>query len=70
MSDDTDGIPLDGDTELTPEERKVLRRIIRDDERASWAWKRLKVITPAVVAVAVGVWQAIDWIAKHVKVTP
>lgn len=70
MSDETDGIPLDGEAELTPDERKALRSLIRDRERESWAWRRLRVIMPAVVAVVVGIWQAIDWIVKHVKVTP
>lgn len=70
MNDETDGMPLDGEAELTPDERKALRRLIRDDERASWAWKRLKVLMPAMVALVVGIWQAFDWVVKHVKVSP
>lgn len=69
-SEDTDGMPLDGEAELSPAERKALRRIIRDDARASWAWKRLKVLAPAMVGTVVAVWQVWDWIVKHVRVTP
>lgn len=67
---DSDSIPLDGEAALTPDERRALRRIIRDDERASWAWKRLKIITPMVVASMVAIWQLVDWVIRHVRVTP
>ena len=66
---ESDTMPL-GDSELTAEERKALRRLIRDDERASWAWKRLRVVTPVAVAVVVALWQAWDWAVRHVKVNP
>lgn len=67
---DTDSLPLDGDPELTTEERLALRKLLRDEERASWAWRQLRVLAPVAVAVVVGMWQFWDWLAKHVKVTP
>lgn len=70
MSDESEGMPLDGDAELTVEERKALRRLIRDDERASWAWKRIKVVTPAAVGVVVALWQAWDWARAHIRMVP
>ena len=62
-------MPID-DAELSPAERKALRRMLRDEERSSWAWKRLRVVTPVVVTVMVALWQAWDWFVKHVRVTP
>ncbi|HOW47365.1 MAG TPA: hypothetical protein PLB26_06895 [Rubrivivax sp.] len=70
MSDDTDSMPLDGDADLTAAERLQLRRMIRDDERASWARRKLRVIVPAVVAVVTVCYQAWDWAIKHIRVAP
>jgi hypothetical protein len=58
------------DSPLTAAERKALRRLLRDEERASWAWKRLRIVTPIVVGVMVAMWQAWDWVAKHVRFSP
>ncbi len=66
MSDDSDAIPLTED-ELTPSERKAIRRLIRDDERAGWAWRRFRVLVPAMVAVVTALWQFFDWVAAHWK---
>lgn len=70
IQDDSDGMPLDGESELTPAERRALRRMIRDDERATWARRRLRVLVPVGVSIVVALWQAIEWVVKHVRVTP
>ena len=69
MSKDSDAMPM-GDGAFTPDERQALRRVLRDEERSSWAWKRLRVLTPMVVGVMVALWQAWDWVAKHVRLAP
>lgn len=70
MGDDTDSLPLDGDKELTSAERLMLRKMMRDEERASWARRRLKFLIPAFVAVVAAVWQAADWAIRHIQVRP
>ena len=70
MGDDTDSLPLDGDKELTSAERLMLRKMMRDEERASWARRRLKILIPALVAVVAAVWQAADWAIRHIQVRP
>lgn len=70
MSVDTDDMVLDGEAELSATERRTLRRLILDDERATWARRRLRVLIPAVVAMVIAIYQFADWVLKHVKVTP
>lgn len=70
MTIDTDDMPLDGEADLTIAERRALRRMLRDDERASWAWRKLRVWVPIVGSALYGAFQAWDWLVKHVKVTP
>ena len=48
-----DSLPLDGDKGAHPAERLMLRKMMRDEERASWARRRLKILIPAFVAVVV-----------------
>lgn len=67
MSDDSDTMPLEGETPLTPTERKALRSIIREAERASWAWKKMRIFVPAGVTVVVAGWQAWEWLSRHVR---
>lgn len=67
---DSDGMPLDGEADLTPAERRELRRMIRDDERAVWARRKLRFLVPVLVAVVTAIWQAVEWAVKHVRVTP
>jgi hypothetical protein len=68
--EDTDGIPLDGEPELTEAERKMFRRMLRDDERASWAWRKVRVWVPIVGSSIFALFQAWDWLAKHVTLKP
>lgn len=67
---DSDNMPLDGDTELTSVERKMLREMLREQERMSWARKKLKVLVPALVAVVVAIWQIIEWLQRHIRWNP
>lgn len=67
---DTDSMDLDASLPLSPKEVLHVRRLLRDDDRASWALKRLRVLIPVVVAVVAGAWQVWDWAARHIKVTP
>jgi hypothetical protein len=53
---------------LTPEECEHLRRILRDDDRASWARKKLMVLAPILVGVVTVVVQLYDWARAHVSV--
>lgn len=70
-SDDTDPMPLDGSAPLTAAEVKQLRRLLRDDDRATWARKQLRhLVWPLVVAVVVAIWQAGQWVISHVQVRP
>ena len=64
------GKEIADDVKEIPKKVDAARKLLRDDERASWAWRQLRVIAPLVVGVAVGLWQLWDWFVKHVKVTP
>ncbi len=61
---------LDGDEPLTPDERQHLRRLIRDDDRMTWARRKMRVFVPGAVAVVIGLWQCLLWIRDHVRVSP
>lgn len=65
---DSGSMPLDGQPDLSEAERLALRRIIRDEERASWARSKLRVFVPGAVAIVVAVWQAVEWIRNHVTI--
>jgi hypothetical protein len=63
-------MPLDGESDLTPAERRAIRAIIRETERMTWARKKLRVLAPAFVAVVVVIWQLVEWVQKHIRYTP
>jgi hypothetical protein len=67
---DTDPTDVDGGTPLSDRELEHVRRVLRDDDRATWARKKLGFILPIVVAVVTALWQVYEWAAKHLKVTP
>lgn len=67
---DTEPMDLDSTVPLTKQEVEHIRRVLRDDDRATWARKKLAVILPIVVAVVTGLWQLYEWAARHLKVTP
>jgi hypothetical protein len=68
--DSSDNMPLDGESAFTPDERKALRAMLREQERMTWARKKLKVFVPALVAVVVATWQIVEWVQKHIRYTP
>lgn len=68
--DDTDPMPLDGDKPLTAAERLQLRKILREDERARWAWRKLRVWVPIIGGGLYTVWQGVDWALKHITFKP
>lgn len=69
MTDESDSMPL-ADSDLTAEERRALRRMIRDGERASWALRKLRWLVPMVVAIVVAFANAWDWWGAHFTVKP
>jgi hypothetical protein len=54
--------------DLTPEELTRLRELIVESDRASWAWKKVRILVPAAVAVVYTLWQVWEWVRDHVKV--
>jgi hypothetical protein len=59
--DDVDAGPL-SDAEVMR-----LRKLLRADDRATWARKQIMTFTPWVVAVVSAGWAAVDYIVKHFK---
>lgn len=70
MVRDTDSLPLDGEIPLTSAERSMLRTMMQDQERARWAWRKLRIWVPMIGSGLWVVWQGIDWFIKHVKLSP
>jgi hypothetical protein len=54
--------------DLTPEELTRLRELIVESDRATWAWKKVRILVPAAVAVVYTLWQVWEWVRDHVKV--
>ncbi len=54
--------------DLTPEELTQLRNLILESERASWAWKKVRIIVPAAVSVVVVLWQLWEWGKDHLRI--
>lgn len=65
--DDTNPMDIDADAPLSKEERAHIRRVLRDDDRATWARKQLRVLLPIAVTLAVGLWQFGEWVTRHFK---
>lgn len=63
-------IDIDSHDPLTRTEIEHLRRVMREDDRTTWAMRKLRVITPVIVALVVGAWQLWDWAVKHLRITP
>ena len=64
----SDSMPLDGEAELSIDERRALRRIIRDTERASWVWQMLRAYLPWMTTIIGGLGTAIYWLVTHFNV--
>ncbi len=68
MSDDHSGpMPLDSEHPFSKEEIQRLRKLLRDDDRATWARKQMRVVLPWFVSIVVGAAALIDWVSKHIK---
>lgn len=71
MSADTDhgelydGKIRDDDKPFTYEERRKLREVLREADRADWLRKRIKVLTPWIIAVGGAFVASIDWLSKN-----
>jgi hypothetical protein len=61
----SDSMPLNGEAELTIDERKAIRRIIRDTERASWVWQMLRAYVPWLTTIIGGVGTALYWLITN-----
>jgi hypothetical protein len=67
LNEDSDPIPLESDMPLTPDEIRHMRRLMLDDDRATWLRKQVKVWLPWLLTIVAGLWAFIDWVMKHVK---
>lgn len=52
---------------LTEEELRRIRGLLRDDDRATWLRKQLKIFVPAIIAVVSAVYAAVSWVVSHWK---
>jgi hypothetical protein len=52
---------------LTQQELRHLRGMLLDDDRATWARKRIGVFIPWFVAVITGLWSLYEILSKHFK---
>ena len=62
--------PLDLDepgAPLTPDEREHIRGLLRDDDRATWARKKIMVLVPIIVGGVTLLYQLVDWARLHVS---
>jgi hypothetical protein len=64
---DTEPGQLGPQEPFTDEERRRLRKLLVDDDRATWARKQIRIFTPWLIALAGGVYAFADWIQKHWK---
>ena len=70
LEPDSGPMDLDGDQPLTADERRHLRRLLRDDDHLTWVRRKLRVFVPAAVAVVVAVWQLWTWVRDHIRLAP
>lgn len=52
---------------FTDFERKRLRKLLQDDDRATWLRRQVRILTPWVVAIVGGCYGAWNFIATHWK---
>lgn len=72
MGRDSDPVPLDGRTPLTPAEVEDVRRFLRDQERMRWLGRLLRRWWPIMAGVATAAWTVaagwshfVAWAAKQ-----
>ena len=62
----SDPIPLDGAPELTSAERLAVRRWLRDQERMSWARRKIRPILVVLASVIAGGGAVFGWVRDHI----
>ena len=67
---ETDSMPLDGESPLTQAEVLRLRVLLREDDRATWLRKQIRVFTPWLVATVAAAYSFGSWIVSHWKAAP
>lgn len=73
MEVDTDKMNLDEwrnpqpQSPLTNEELKRLRKVLQDDDRATWLRKKVRVFTPWAITVAGAIAAVGSWMHSHWK---
>jgi hypothetical protein len=69
VQDDSDRVPLGGPEQppLTDAERRAVRRLIKDDEHATWLRKQVRVFTPWLIAVVTALYAFFNWVQSHWK---
>lgn len=70
MIDDSSPAKFDDYNPFTPDEVRRLRKLLTDDDRATWARKQLRIIVPLLVTILVGAYNLWAWIERHLKITP
>lgn len=70
MNTDSDATPLDGADQLDEDERLFVRRQKRDAERMRWLWRKLRWGVPIGAGIAGAVWQATEFVVKHLRIVP
>lgn len=70
MIDDSSPAKFDDHNPFTPDEVRRLRKLLTDDDRATWARKQLRIIVPLLVTILVGAYNLWAWIERHLKITP
>lgn len=58
------------ESEFAPSERARLRKLLMENDRAMWAWRKSKIVVPILVAIIVGTWSVIEWILRHIQFKP
>jgi hypothetical protein len=64
--DESDPVPLE-EGPLEAHELKRLRRMLLEQERASWLWRKLRIWVPIVGSAGYGLFHLADWAVKHYK---
>jgi hypothetical protein len=52
---------------LTDDERRRVRQMLQDDDRATWLRKQVRIITPWLVTVVATAYGVFTWVSAHWK---
>lgn len=73
MSGDSENLDLERWRDPTPQpvftddERRRIRKLLEDDDHATWLRKQVRVFTPWLIAVVGGVYALVNWAQSHWK---